>query len=105
MTNEEAEALGRRALAAGFDPERAARGLESLCWCYGPPFIPDFRDPATLGVLVGQSREEAGDRTLCSHAKLYRDGKIWWFVSGENGLETTLYTIEAEAWVAVLEAS
>jgi hypothetical protein len=120
MTNEEAEALGRRALAAGFQDREVESG--SMWTILGPlgcmscrpsspdgladaGWWPDLRDWATLGVLVGQVREKAGDPTLCSSAKLFRDGKIWWFVSGENGLETTLYTIEAESWVAVLEAS
>jgi hypothetical protein len=108
VTNEEAEALGRRALAAGWEWSDRQLSLSVLGEVDADGFdvdFPDFRDWATLGVLVGQVRERWGDPARCSTAWLKRDGSLEWSVSGTDGVDNGDFTTEAEAWVAALEAS
>lgn len=64
MTDEEARELGLRALAAGFESNISRtlsveigvrRDASGVLWRYGRDGAwPDFRDPATLGVLLEQ---------------------------------------------------
>lgn len=71
MTRDEAEALGRRALAAGFDAASTAvlcgACLYRAC-CLGcrvrKRYWPDFRDAATRGILLEQVREAYGNDRL-----------------------------------------
>lgn len=112
MTNEEAEALGRRALAAGFK-ERDDAVESGILWSTGGMFCresdpaglaqagwwPDFRDWATLGVLVGQVRERWGDPRL--YARPCNMG-MW---SVRAGRDPWIRSTEAGAWVAALEAA
>jgi hypothetical protein len=110
MTNEEAEALGRRALAAGFKgPIR--RFIDGALVGVHPDedWWPDFRDWATLGVLVGQVRERWG--LAGAHCEPLSDGTagVWpagWRVLAGRGLHVlSRGATEAESWVAALEAA
>jgi hypothetical protein len=97
MTNEEAEALGRRALAAGF-------GYDSDAVPFNPAGLPrsgppDFRDPRVMGVLVAQVRERWGDPRL--YARPCNMG-MW---SVRAGRDPWIRSTEAAAWVAALEAA
>jgi hypothetical protein len=103
MTNEEAEALGRRALAAGFKQNERPR-----CLCgtkYPPPRWPDFRDWATLGVLVGQVRERLSGVVWSSPVIGGRWSVDTLCDEGRCSEEVCFAATEAEAWVAALEAA
>jgi hypothetical protein len=125
MTNEEAEALGRRALAAGFD---AAHGGVFLLHPDYPrgvrPMLdhesdvsdyidrggwPDFRDWATLGVLVGQTRRRLGMGWLVEIGARRADGRIRWAIA--DALDRSVrfsqgwHDTKQAAWVSTLEAS
>jgi len=70
------------------------------CW-------PDFRDPATLGVLVGQVRERCGQPMHSSPAlAVPRRAVCEWRVWSASGLSRYWAgATEAEAWVSALEAA
>ncbi len=118
MTREQAEAVGRRALAAGFEPrngmcyrrgkrhlEMPSRVIDAVCWI--PPddgdWWPDFRDAtgATRGVLLEQVREAMQD----PHAHTLWDAQNGWTVMSHvfQCLIGVHQDHEAGALVAVLE--
>jgi len=68
---------------------------------------PDFRDPATLGVLVGQVRERCGQPMHSSPAlAVPRRAVCEWRVWSASGLSRYWAgATEAEAWVSALEAA
>lgn len=69
----------------------------------GDEFVPDLREPASRGVLLGQLRDRLGDR----HARLvFRDGE-WWLVTGQRvlALEVLDPDGEGEALVVAVEKS
>lgn len=118
MTREEAEEFGRRALAAGFE---WSDGGACTC-CVGrhsrttprwkrPPCPPDFRDAATLGILVAQVRERYGDPGLHVTCGLDGDGReewvVWAVVDDYTGARDGIVAepTELEALVAALEAA
>jgi hypothetical protein len=76
-------------------------GVLGIGPAYGPweDRIPDFRDWATLGVLVGQVRERWGDPRL--YARPCNMG-MW---SVRAGRDPWIRSTEAAAWVAALEAA
>ena len=73
------------------------------CW-------PDFRDDATLGVLVSQVRERSKDPGAYALPYGADDAVHWWCVyvwdkAREMRLHRGRYSDEAGAWVAALEAA
>jgi len=142
MSDDDAKALGLRALAAGF---RWAGGVLSGGdrWGLNDPALdlcrfaeveghrhqdwaadgdwPDFRDPATLGVLLAQVREAHGFTHLFTTATIWVDvGRVSYGVEGtdagggvtdmvrsyrEGSGESELCWSEAEALVSALEAA
>ncbi len=108
MTREQAEALGRRALAAGWVWSWGAMYHEPDDWGrweppygpsdkYHPDTWPDFRDAATCGILLEQVREAWGG-IHCEplHPSGWRALAGRGFVPGDT---------EPEALVAALEAA
>ena len=134
MTDEQARELGLRAMMAGFrwvhpcltgGAGKNARYLftDDDGWIHslrpshtgsrewveeGGECWPDFRDPATLGVLVSQCRERTGGLLWASP-----DGDGWLVNHAPNGRDdgpvlvnlATVEPTEAEAWVAALEGA
>ena len=100
MTREQAEVLGKRALAAGFDPS-------SCCHFYpnDKQWWPDFRDAATRGILLEQVREAWSDPSLSAEAWRTCDGELEWGVSGTAGATHggDDRAFEAQALVAALD--
>jgi hypothetical protein len=109
MTEEEAKALGRRAVACkGFRPMRGMRDFDGRTWTGdllwrwtdGVDF-PDMRDPATLGCLLALVREAGGNQRI-SPAWDYYNNEGWEVIfRGGRFLADT----EAETLVAALEAT
>lgn len=100
MTREQAEALGRWALAAGWEHHRRQLSFP-LPSDFGPP-VPDFRDEtgATRGILLEQVREAWGQPHLYC---LYSEPHGQWCVTFGKGYVAWADT-EPEALVAALEA-
>jgi hypothetical protein len=113
MTEEQATALGKRAVAAGWRVWPGQLSLSGIrCTVTPMPLsprpidTPDFRDPATLGILLTQVRERWDDSTI--HAQFYEetwrvaywnpDNFFWAYWPEES------FTTEIEALVACLEA-
>jgi hypothetical protein len=101
MTEEEAKALGRRAVACkGFRPMRGMKDFDGRTWT--PDLLwrwtdgvdlPDLRDPATLGCLLALY-EETREMLTCPDP-VYTMAAAW-------GL---LHPRTVEALVAALEAA
>lgn len=124
MTNDEAKALGLRALAAGFDPSPPSllaglRSREGVLWA-GPmggrreEWWPDLRDAATRGVLLERVREVWGDPRLCTvYTAPEEDDNDWSAVLLDYDDDFNLHGVEhvgigrteAEALVCALEAA
>lgn len=127
MTEEQAIALGKRAVAAGWKWQAGAVDMEDrriftvlydgyICYAVnGLTYyasqnrfvnnVPDFRDPATLGILLAQVRERYGDPTI--HAQFaegswrvayWNPDNFYWAYWPEESFDT-----EAEALVAALD--
>ena len=104
-----AEALARRAVAAGLVPvgvissyNRDSRGV---LWLRGRDMahLPDLEDAATLGCLLAIVREAWGEPEASTTAGAGYDGFWgWWAFAGGKQFEGTT---EAEALVAALEAA
>ena len=134
MTDEEAFALGVRAVKAGFKPVRGCKdpagnmllsrirttGLSMDVWDVRVgqnivyEFAPDLRDPGTKGHAVAQLRERTGDHELSTRCDFGEDesGARWvsWYVgSDEHGGLLTQAPVpcptEEEAIVAAFEAT
>lgn len=124
MDEAKAMELGRRALAAGWRwmPGALGRTPDMVIRSSAAPYVgawPDFRDPATVGVLLAQVRERWGDPDLYarrSDTRRLSDGMLAWEVLGWADAEHSPtgkpvswrgwgYATEAEALVAVLEAA
>lgn len=133
LTEEQAIELGKRAVAAGFRMmpgvmvhysrdrvvEVRPTALKLAHWMShwqiitrhtlpgNPYYIPDFRDPATLGTLLAQVRERYGDPTF--HAQF--DEGFWQVAHWNPDINFCSYWpeevfhTEAEALVAALEAA
>ena len=125
MNRSQAEAVGRRALAAGFSRTVGAlyqnpfAGLPSLRIAYGLPgqypnqlpripngYWPDFRDDATKGILRGQVQEAWGDQLLSVFSVWVEEVAHWrWRVQLVIGIgEYWTRDTYPEALVAALEA-
>ena len=64
------------------------------------PWLPDLRDPATVGCLLALVREAWGDPAIC----IVEEHRDWW--ARLNGLPLCAFAdTEAEALVAALEAA
>ncbi|MDP3909665.1 MAG: hypothetical protein Q8Q14_04685 [Gemmatimonadales bacterium] len=112
------QALGKRAVAAGFEWRPGMLDLlglrygrrdapDSKMWIAGP----NLSDGASLGAYVAQLRERAGDETLVA-LPLYRRGRVVYCIrrltmSGTIALvfsgEDRTFATRAEAWVAFAE--
>lgn len=130
MTDEQAEALGRRYLAAGgkwrrgmvtprgnlvlrTEPEDRS-GLHDVFLRCSPhdevraDAVPDVRDPATLGCLAAEVRERWGEPEMFAATQHDTPHDEWWVVcigdEWENHVKAGGHT-EAEAWIAALEAA
>jgi len=112
MDDATAKDLGLEALAVGFEPApcltRAAygvRGGDGCLWRHtagSAPRWPDFRDPATLGVLLAQVRAALADGD--THAERLFTGE--WAVFNQHGnLVSDKGPTEAHALVAALQAA
>ncbi|MHC4892470.1 MAG: hypothetical protein ACYTFV_03715 [Planctomycetota bacterium] len=124
MTDEQAQALGARAMACkgyrwmpgmtdGTAGARCVRSRGGSCvwavddwlsdWCdLGEGEWPDFRDPATLGCLLALVREAWGDPDL----GVRRRTKGAWQVLRRGGAPSVCEgASEAEALVVALEAA
>jgi hypothetical protein len=123
MTEEEAKALGRRAVACkGFRPMRGMRDFDGRTWTGdllwrwtdGVDF-PDMRDPATLGCLLALVREGfASEKRLWGgRVEVHQDAHNIFVVvcpdHDSNGFLLHRWIasadVEAEALVAALEAA
>lgn len=103
MTHEQAERLGRRALDAGFEPDRSKCGCcgqHGPCWRFVASHWPDFRDAATEGILAGQGRA------------LWRNdwlSPVWmgqrWILPDGFGESLGKGPTRAHCWVDALEAA
>jgi hypothetical protein len=76
----------------------------------GSGWWPDFRDAATMGVLVAQVRERSKDPGAYALPYGADDAVHWWCVyvwdkAREMRLHRGRYSDEAGAWVAALEAA
>ena len=132
MTDEEAFALGVRAIAAGMQPAEGIRIItvpirqtgmmrellgDSARFKMAPPrldaehYVPDLRDPGTKGHAVAQLRERTGDPFLCTSASEYLSTNnatvVRWEVTSETHSCTPnqTYLTEEEAIVAAFEAT
>ena len=127
LTEEQAIALGKRAMAAGWKWQPGAVDMHG-CRCVavdasgprGVPVnpehdiwffrddIPDFRDPATLGILLAQVREVWKGPGIFTVDHFARNGSGSWGVYSYQFLVRSTprrkYPTEAEALVAALEA-
>ena len=99
MTDDEAKALGQRALAAG------------MKWGQDDPGWPDFRDPAAQGVLLAQVRDALRCPWLYvtpTGGRRQSDGALLWEWHGMaygKSAKGWGWPSEAEALVAALEAA
>jgi len=112
MDDATAKDLGLEALAAGFHHGltlrlptvgRSARDQFGVLWRHGEDELwPDFRDPATLGVLLAQVRAALADGD--THAERLFTGE--WTVFNQHGnLVFDKGPTEAHALVAALQAA
>ncbi len=116
MTYEQAKALGRRALAAGFplEPidhalyldslqgeEFTFRGVHTLPCTYVP--TPDFRDAATLGILEAQALQRLDNECLYVRPSYW--GSSWDIYDRDDLEHEGNGEHRAYAWVAALEAA
>ena len=116
MTDEEAMALGLRAVACkgfrwmgGMMDMQGRTVTPCILFRAHPSDTPDFRDPATMGCLLALVREAWGDPTATTAATREADRSRGWLVdcwdtqSPLSGLGP--FKSEAEALVAALEAA
>lgn len=129
MTREQAEALGRRALKAGWNWKVGAQAFPNaraldhghgsdsrLVECiFGDKIglrgigywgeVPDFRDPATRGILLQQVREVWADSHMAQEWDAEPDGTgCWSFYRPSDGSWIASAPSEAEALVSALES-
>lgn len=100
MTDEEAHELGKRAVACS--------GWRWMPGMRCSPFVPDLRDPATLGCLLALVREAWGDPTIhLTCVDSLEAGQYDWIVRSvaDKWSSDLLIDSEAEALVAALEAA
>lgn len=116
MTKEQAIDLGKRAVAAGW---RVWPGTLSMsgtrCTLTPIPLLPraddtpDFRDPATLGILLAQVREAWNEEGIYAYRTHAPDFGGQWSVNSfrlVRGMpQAKRFGTEAEALVAALEAA
>ena len=138
MTDDEATALGKRHVACkGFRPMRGMLDMQgrtwdaSLLWRWSSDVdVPDLRDPATLGCVLGLVREAHGSPKIMFEGQTYAsvlcvvcgsgnyyirrdcgDGEEALYVDGvwsanvRHGVDEVSCATEAEALVAALEAA
>ena len=108
MDDETAKELGLRALAAGFEwaggavDGRTRERYEDGDGAWVVSKWPDFRDPATLGVLLAQVREAWGCDWLTCQPLLTAGGVHGWRAVGTSAQSDHT---EAHALVAALKAA
>jgi len=111
MTDEQAKALGERAVACkgwrwmpgmrDFDERRVTEA--EMMWGKAPWAPPDFRDPASIGCLLALVREAWGWSMVWAMADNTECG--WWVESWDADVPALIYATEAEALVAALEGA
>ena len=111
MTRDQAEALGKRALAAGFVITRGRRrwgrhGSKRmrLLLIANVGYAPDLRDAATRGILLEQVREAWEDPNICVSRRADLSGWRVWHFDGNGWTIIGLGDTEIEALVCALEA-
>jgi hypothetical protein len=78
--------------------------------------VPDFTDPATIGILLAAVREAWRDPGLCTILQWKSSQAFWWSTTGADGdeyrgiprrppLSTERCGTEADALIAALEAA
>lgn len=82
----------------GLEPHDCREAMDPTDW------TPDFRDPATLGCLLGLVREAWGE-PLASCSFWHDEPDGWDLTVGDIPILGATYLTEAEALVAALEAA
>jgi hypothetical protein len=115
MTDDEAMGLAVRLVACRhFRPMPGMRDLQGRTWT--PDLIwrwnrtidrPDLRDPATLGCLLALVREYHNEARLAvvPTGRGWSVSRVWLRSPHDRVAGVGMYTLEAEALVAALEAA